>query len=237
VNYSEAGPSTYGTTARLFLATTSPLQKLVDQPIEVVHSSCNHAAIQILKNDGWTKEGNLLAKYLEHINDGASWADKDWKNISHYYNPLTGLGLRGWPSAPEECSRYFMLAQSCFKRLYFEEAFFYLGAAVHLVQDLCVPYHSHNVVLSGHHRYEKWAENHVEDYQVFSGGLYQCKLQNPGEWVHLNARTSYDLFSLVKDSSVKAYHLATGLMLPLTQRTTAGFFHYFLDQSFIPVNN
>jgi hypothetical protein len=70
--------------------------------------------------------------------------------------------------------------------------------------------------------YESWAEEHVENYVVFAGGLYKDNIKNAGEWV------SCDLFSLVKDSSVRGYHLATANMLPRTQRTTAGFFHYFL---------
>ncbi|PKM77134.1 MAG: phospholipase [Firmicutes bacterium HGW-Firmicutes-15] len=228
MNFAEVTTASYMTTAKIILATTSPFQKLVDHQIEVVHSCCNQAAIEILINDGWLKEGKLLSKYLEQINDGATWADKGWKNVCHYYNPVTGLGFRGWPTAAEECTRYFALARTCLKQLHFEKAFFCLGAAVHLVQDLCVPYHSRNVILAGHHSYERWAEKHVEDYVVFAGGLYNDNMENAGEWVVANARASFDLFSLVKDSSVRGYHLATANMLPLTQRTTAGFFHYFL---------
>ena len=228
VNFAEAAATSCLTTAKLFLATTSPLQKLIDQQVEVVHSSCNQAAIQIMINDGWFQEGKLLSNYLEQINAGATWADKGWKNVSHYCNPVTGLGLRGWPTAAEECARYFLLAKTCLKQLHFEKAFFYLGAAVHLVQDLCVPYHSRNVILAGHHSYEIWAEKHVENYLVTSGGLYNDTIKNVGEWVMINARASFDLFSLVNNKSVQGYSLATATMLPRTQRTTAGFFHYFL---------
>lgn len=228
MNFAEATTTSYMTTAKLILATTSPLQKLIDHQVQKVHSTCNHAAIEILINDGWVKEGKLLSNYLAQINAGAAWADKGWKNVSHFCNPVTGLGLRGWPTAAEECTRYFVLARSCMNQLHFKKAFFYLGAAAHLVQDMCVPYHSRNVIFAGHHNYERWAEEHLEDYVVFTGGLYNNNIKNAGEWVMANARASFDLFSLVKNSSVRGYNLATANMLPRTQRTTAGFFHHFL---------
>ncbi len=228
MNIADAATTSYMTTAKFILASTSPLQKLIDHQVEVVHSCCNLVAIDILINDGWIKEGKLLSNYLEQINAGAVWADKEWKNVSHFCNPVTGLGLRGWPTAAEECTRYFLLAKTCLNQLQLEKAFFYLGAAVHLVQDLCVPYHSRNIILAGHHSYETWAEKHLENYLVTSGGMYNDTIQNAGEWVMINARASFDLFSLVKNNSVKGYHLATAAMLPRTQRTTAGFFHYFL---------
>lgn len=230
MNFAEAAATSFGTTAKLFLATTSPLQKLIDHDVDVVHSCCNQAAVDILINDGWFQEGKLISDYLEHINAGATWADKGWKNVSHYCNPVTGMGLRGWPTAAEECTRYFLLAKTCLNQVHLEKAYFYLGAAAHLVQDLCVPYHSRNVILAGHHSYEIWAEKNMEKYLVTSGGLYNDTIKHAGEWVMINARASYDLFSLVKTNSVKGYHAATVAMLPRTQRTTAGFFHYFHNQ-------
>lgn len=227
MNFIEAAENSYLATAKLFLATAGPLQRLIDPGIEVVHSACNRAAIEILINDGWNKEGKFLSEHLDQINDGAVWADKGWKNVSHYYNPSTGMGLRGWPNAAEECTRWFGMAAKCMNKLHFKQAFFYLGAAVHLVQDLCVPYHSRNVVLAGHHSYEKWAQDHVDNYIINEGGLY-IKAINPGEWVIANARASFDLFALIKNGSIRGYHMATATMLPRTQRTTAGFFHYFI---------
>jgi len=226
----QAASSSYATTAKIILATSRPLQKLID-PLEVVHGRCNEAAIDILINDGLVKEGKLLTSYLGQINAGSNWADSGWRNVAHYYNPISGLGLRGWPTAAEECHRYFQLARICTGRRCLEKGFFYLGAAAHLVQDQCVPYHSRNVVFSGHHDYEKWAEEHVEEYLVSSGGLYNDNSRPIGEWVLYNAQASYDLYSLVKTRSFQGYHKATKLMLPLTQRSTAGFFHYFLSHN------
>jgi phospholipase C len=230
VKLNEATSSSYGTTAKIFMATTRPLQKLID-PLEVVHGRCNETAIQILINDGLFQDGKFLAAYLEQINAGSDWSDSGWKNIAHYYNPISGRGLRGWPTAAEECSHYFQLAKNFADRQCFEKGFFYLGAAAHLVQDMCVPYHSRNIVLGSHHHYEKWAEEHVEEYLVLSGGLYNDEVRPVGEWVLLNAQASYDLYALVKDRSLQGYHKTTELMLPLAQRSTAGFFKYFLSKT------
>jgi phospholipase C len=173
-------------------------------------------------------EGRFLNTYLEQINAGASWADQGWKNVAHFFDPVTEQGLRGWPDATVEFMDYLANARTWLQQLHFPQAFFYLGAATHLVQDMCVPFHSRRLVLAGHHDYEKWVERNVEDYLVFKGGLYKESVEDPREWIIDNARSSYDWFALVESSSRKGYQAATNHLLSLTQRTTAGFFHYFL---------
>jgi len=220
-------------TAKLVLAASGKLQVFINDPVKPVHRFCNQAAVQILINDGWLAEGRFLSTYLEHINTGASWADQGWKNVAHFYDPVTGQGLRGWPDATAEFAQHLARAREFLQQLHFPQTFFYLGAAAHLVQDMCVPFHTHRLVFSGHHDYEKWVERHVEDYLVFTGGIYKEPLEDPREWMIDNARSSYDWLPLLAYSSGKGYQTATNHLLALTQRTTAGFFHYFLNEGSI----
>jgi Zinc dependent phospholipase C. len=229
MNIAKAAKTSCMAAAKFILANSEQLQTLIDDQTKPVHSYCNQAATEILAADGWKEQNRILSAYLDEINAGSAWADTGWKNVAHFYDPVTSQGLRGWNNAVEEFLGYFNLARSYMKQRHLNEAFFYLGAAVHLVQDMCVPFHSRKVVFAGHHNYEKWAENHVEDYLVFSNGIYNDNMKNPGDWITTNAQASYDLFSLVKSSSNKGYHLVTAAMLPYTQRTSAGFFHYFLQ--------
>lgn len=198
-------------------------------PYSHTHDFCNKQAIEILKNDGFRREAVLLEQYLNDINAGVAWADQNWAYTSHYYNPFTGRGLRGWSTALESCTRFFWKAESCLSDSFWEKAFFYLGAAAHLVQDLCVPYHARNIILCGHQQYERWVAKRAKNYSVFSGGIYNEAYREPGDWVAANARISHNYINEVKSPSTSGYHLATVQLLARTQRSTAGFFYYFLS--------
>jgi len=220
--------STPLTAAKLVLAFTSPIQTLIDQ-LSLVHDLCNQQAMQILKNDGFITEAEVIAQFLDQIDAGTAWADEGGKYMAHYHNPITGKGCKGWLSAGDQCAKYLELAINEADRGEWEQTFFYLGAAGHLVQDLCVPYHAHNILFSGHHHYEKWAEEYAEEYLVDSGGIYSENLKTGREWVQANAKTSYDLIPLLLNKSHNGYKQATKRMLPRAQKTSAGFFKYFLD--------
>lgn len=200
--------------------------------LTVTHNLCNQQAIKIMKNDGYRKEANFLFANIDHLNSGAKWADDDCKSFTHYYNPV---GMRGYfnccTSAVEECIKYYDLAKTWMIKQRFDRACFYLGAAAHLVQDLCVPHHSHNVMFSGHQRFEKWVEAHAENYIVSKHGLYDNSIKDPGEWVIKNAKASYDLYPFTKTTSFRDCHLATKAMFPHAQRTSAGFFLAFLESA------
>ena len=113
------------------------------------------------------------------------------------------------------------------------QGFFYLGAAAHLVQDMCVPHHSRNMVLAGHLQYEKWVEKHAENYLVDSDGAYEEGPVSFKSWAIENATTSYDWFAAVKTTSNRGYHLVTSILLPQAQRSTAGFFQHFIQRVFL----
>lgn len=125
---------------------------------------CNQQALKILRNDGITTNLKYLNNYLEVINRGVLWADRGWKYLSHYYDPVTDSGLGPLPDARLEFNYYFDKSLSLWHRGNKKKALFFLGVSVHLVQDLCVPHHSNGIAFCGHQEYEKWVNN---NYKLF----------------------------------------------------------------------
>lgn len=207
--------------AKLVLATTSPLQSLLDRP-GITHEFCNRQAITILRNDGFERTAVFLETYLPELNAGVLWADQGWKNVNHYYQPVSRKGLWRFTNAWEEFQEYYGLMMEYAQKRNAGKTCFYLGAAAHLLQDMCVPHHVCSKVLDGHKQYEAWAQEHRFQYAVESNGCYVSD-GSVQELFHANALVAVDLFDWVKaDSSVQAYHRATEITLPLAQRSTAG---------------
>lgn len=203
-----------------------PLQNLVDRG-GITHTFCNQQALSILEQDGLEEQARLLRSQLVMVNRGTLWADRGWKYFAHYLEPVSGKGLGPWPDAAGECDEYYQRALACWHRGRKDLAFFYLGAAVHLVQNLCVPYHACGVAFNGHQKYEAWAQEHCGLFRVNSGGYYQVA-SYAGDWVYANAYLSREYYPRI--CIREQYHEVTRVLLDLAQRTTAGFFTYFLSR-------
>lgn len=216
------------TAARWLLATAAPVQEMVGGLAGLTHDFCINQAREVLWNDGYESEARILSYYSRILNEGVAWMDQGWRNTSHYYNPVTYKGLWGWPSAAVEVERYFSRAVHLYRRERTEQAMFFLGAACHLIQDLCVPHHSHAAIFSGHREFESFAEENRNEYRVFSGGIYS-KQWKPSRWVIENARISYDFFTSVDGRNTREFDQVLQVVLPVAQRSTAGFFKYFFD--------
>lgn len=218
-------PGTWGA-VKLLMAAADPLQSLVVRGEGETHLYCSRQAMRLLEKDGLVGEVFLLRRYWAFLARGIVWADRGWKFLSHYLDPYTGKGLGGcWPSASEECEDYFWRAVSCWRRGDKERAFFYLGAAVHLVQDLCVPYHACGVAFGGHQRYESWVRRRYHQFCAEASGYYQVGSQ-PGDWVFANARLARKFYPQV--CREEEYPAVTAVLLDHAQRTTAGFLAFFM---------
>lgn len=215
-----------GVGVQAILATTGPLQGLFDRP-GATHEFCNLQAVQILRRDGFSRCAGFIQQYLPQLTAGVYWADEGWKNVGHYLVVGSEKGLWRFPTAIEEFRRYFGQAFYRVRRGDRAKAAFFLGAAAHLVQDLCVPHHARARVLSGHQQYETWAQANCQRYAVDSAGIYQEE--------HLahtlllkNAIVAADMLSWVEpDAGELSYHNATAILLPRAQRATAGLFLQF----------
>lgn len=193
------------------------------------HSFINEQGRIVLFNDGYRKAAHLFNMFANHLDNGVVWIDKGLKSTCHHYDPDTGTGMWLWPSAAEKCSVFFVRALHLWRRKKHARAMFFLGAASHLVQDLCVPHHASCKVFSGHTDYEGWAEKRKENYKVDNSGIYELS-GKPEDWIAENARLAKEYYCLVSNHSTEDYHQATQILLPRAQRTTAGFLLSFFNQ-------
>lgn len=212
--------------AKLILAATAPIQKLIDHG-GATHLFINNQALTILQNDGYPKYTSFLKLNINYLNKGTLWADRGWKCFAHYYNPDTGEGLNPWPNAIDECEYYFRQALYFWQKKRHGKSVFFLGAAAHLVQDLCVPHHARCIAFNGHQKFEKWAMDNISKYKTDREGMYAIK--NLAEILKYNATVSSKLYYLVAKEDQRNYNLAATLLLPMAQRSTAGLFHMFMD--------
>lgn len=213
---------------RLLLNAARPFQGLVDQ-ISPTHSFINYQALAILRSDGHQRAADWLQAQIEPFCAGCDWADTDWKNAGHMYDPASGRGQKGVPNAVEMLREYLDLALRLKADADQSQCAFYLGAAAHIVQDLCVPHHAAVTLWRGHRAFEDWAARYRQQFAVFGGGLYDLA-ESPEGWVIANAE-----YTLAHWSNCLTTHLGRPLLraavddlLPRAQRSTAGFVAYFL---------
>lgn len=211
------------------------VQGMFDRP-GLTHRFMNRQAILILAADGYKKESGWLKQNLSAFNNGAVWADADWKNAHHYLNPVTRRGLWRFRSAAEDFEVYFQRALTAGKRADDQEAAFFLGAAAHLLQDLCVPHHARGKLFDGHKAYEIWAARCRNDFKAANAGLYydssaflRC--------LYNNAVQAADWYEYVDISAGEQdYRRATEILLPWAQRSTAGLVERFWTLSNCQMN-
>lgn len=227
-------PSEVGSTilqaGRYLVAAASPVSS-VRLGFCTTHVFLNRQGLAILEHDGWTEAAALLTPLQRELDAGVCWADSGKGCTNHYYNPTTYGGLWRWASSAQLVQRFFARALALWARGRYQRAAFFLGAAGHLVQDACEPHHARCKVFDGHGEYEIWVKKYKERYAIEEGGLYGLA-SRPEEWVSINAGCGYEVFPLVRRHALeRQYHLATQHLLGLAQRTTAGFWLFFLQQA------
>ena len=212
--------------AHLLLVTASPFQRFIDKP-PLTHSFCNARAIDILAREAFLPCADFFSAYIKEINQGGFWADSQWKNIDHYLEPKTGRGIWPFGNALDTFQQYFARAVKEARQGNRCKAAFFLGAASHLVQDMCVPHHARGRMFSGHQDYEIWAMKHYSEFAVEEGGVYR-QGNNTADFIIKNACVTAELLDAVDaDKGNAEYDLVTRVALPLAQRSTAGLFENF----------
>lgn len=220
---------TLGTITKIFLAPVGPLQYFIDSPGET-HGHCLEQAYTCLEADGKAAVAKILKPYHSLLLKGLFWADRGWKNVNHFYSHPDKQGIIHWPGATAECQFYFNKALSYFPRN-IPKSMFFLGAALHLVQDMCVPHHSLGVIFDGHKEFETWATQHCNRFPAAKGQY--LTFTHAIQWIDHNARISETLFPLValsKGASESSYAQAAETLIPLTIATTAGFLNFAVKQ-------
>lgn len=143
-----------------FVSTTTRYISSAPLPVQAIggasstHPFINEQGRQILRNDGYRKEAQIFYLFANQLDNGVVWVDKGLKSACHHYDSDTGTGMWLWPSAAEKCTEFFTRALKLWQKKRHALAMCFLGAAIHLVQDVCVPHHASCKIFNGHLEFE-----------------------------------------------------------------------------------
>lgn len=226
------------TTYDYFLKTVfiiaNPFKKQIIRTQCDVHKFINIKALKILKNDKYDAEYKLFGSYIIDINKGAVWADQDFKSSNHFYHPYKKKGLYGRKSSMDLASEYYNKAVNLWKKGDFNKSLFYLGAALHIIQDMTIPQHANIRLFDNHRQYETYVKKvyqMIDEFQVDKGAYLLDSIE---EYIKFNARIAikiYKRFQGITDDERRFYHV-TRCALPLAKRTTAGAMVMFYKDAF-----
>jgi phospholipase C len=221
---------TYSMLLNSFKFAISPFKKALVVTECKVHMFINVQALEIIKNDNFEDAYTFFSDYISQINEGAVWADQNFRSMGHFYNPYIGIGLYGNRNAVSLAVEYYSKALAHWKYGDIDKSMFYLGAAVHLVQDVAVPQHANIRLLDNHRRYENYIRRNYKRAQEFLAdekGYYY--MHSISEAVKCNARCAIKIYSKLKyiKNEDKRFHVITKFVLPLAQKSTAGCFIMF----------
>jgi len=216
--------TTYDRFLKTLFGIANPIKKTIIKTQCKVHKSINISALEILKNDRYMPEYHFFKEYIGDINEGAKWADSDFKSTHHFYNPYKKKGLYGRKNALELCTEYYETALKLWEKEKYNKSLFFLGAALHIIQDMVIPQHANIRLLDNHRQYESYVKrtyDYIDDFQVENGAYILNKIDY---YVKFNARVAlkvYKRFKNIKDDEHRFYRI-TRCALPLAKRTTAG---------------
>lgn len=211
------------------LKAINPIKKKIIKTECTVHKAINNQSLKILRNDGYEDAYNFISNYIVDINRGAVWADQDLKSSNHFYNPYTKRGLYGNSNAKKECISYYTQALNEYFNGDIKDAFFYLGAACHLIQDLTVPHHANVRLLDNHRSFENWVIKMYkihDEFKLSKGGIYLNSLKF---YIDYNSKKSlkiYEKYHNIKDQKKQFYNISA-ISLIIAQKTTAGVMYKF----------
>ena len=209
----------------------NPFKKKIIKTECIVHKFINNQSLIILKNDGHMEVYNLMSRYIEEINEGAVWADQDFKSSNHFYNPNTRKGMYGSSNAKRECIAYYKRALMEYFRGDMKTSMFYLGAACHLIQDLTIPQHANIELLNNHRRYENWVIKMYKvhkKFKAYDSGIYLDSITDFVELNSKNALETYNLYTDIKNEHMRFYKITSNILV-MAQRTTAGLMYDFFN--------
>lgn len=216
---------TYGKAFKYALFIINPFKRKIIKTECEIHKFINVQALEILKNDNYLDAHYFYSDYITDLNSGVVWADQDFKSSNHFYNPAKDRGLFGNSNALKLAVEYYERAIGYWHLKDINLSMFYLGAAVHLVQDMTVPHHANIRLLDKHRQYENYIKRtylNTPRFAVDRGGYYLN--EDIEEFIRCNARNAIKIYSRLRDieEEEKRYYTITKFTLPLAQKSTAG---------------
>lgn len=221
----------FGSFMALILKFADPYKKLFIQTQCKVHIFNNNQAFRLLRQYKYLEVYYLLKPYFKSINRGSVWADQSFKSTSHFYNPKTKRGMFGYSNALKLTEDYYEKALHYYIVKDYSKSMFYLGACVHIIQDLTIPQHVSIRLLDHHRSYEnfvKYTYDLVKDYRSTDPPIL---LPDVKTYLEYNARLALKIDATYKKTHpLKMRFFKMSLSsLPLAQSTTAGCFILFVE--------
>lgn len=215
---------TYGFIMKYMMVAANPFKKMIIKTECEIHKFINFHALNILKNDNYLDAYTFFSDYIVELNEGVTWADQNFKSSNHFYNPARNKGMYGSSDALSLALEYYSKSLEHWRDNDIEKSIFYLGASVHLVQDVTVPQHANIRLLDNHRQYENYIRRTYLDTPEFAvdrGGYYMDSIE---ETVVCNAHNAIRIYKKLQNikNDEKRYHTISKFTLPLAQKTTAG---------------
>lgn len=226
--------TTYDYILKTIFGVANPIKKSIMKTHCKVHKFINFHALNILKNDKYINEYRFFHSFILDINEGAVWADQDFKSSNHFYNPYKKRGLYGRKSAMDLGINYYEEALKLWDKGEFNKSMFYLGATLHIIQDMTIPQHANIRLLDNHHQYESYVKHtyeYIKEFQVEKGTYLLDSIE---DYIRFNSRVAikiYNRFKIISDEKNRFYRI-TRCGLPLAERTTAGAMIMFYNDIF-----
>ena len=201
----------------------SPVKRIITTPNCKVHKYINDEALNILLFNNLNDIHNFFSKYYIDLMDGSVWADQDFRSSSHLYNPYTKKGLYGRNSAMEVTKIYYNDAITYYKNNKINKSIFYLGATLHIIQDMTVPHHASVDLLKKHKKLESYIRktylSNIPNYENLSPHIFS----KIAHYIDYNGKKSLEIYSDALELHEEGKHLhISNNILPLAKRSTAG---------------
>ena len=224
------------------------------------HDQLTDRALIILDGDNYDTIKSEIDSYLYRIKDGSYQADHGLDieipfygtlplaASEHYHGANSHDGLTidlPWPipdfkfrSAGSYAKAYFEDAVSFYRAGDKYNAYYKLGYALHVLQDLTVPHHAMNQMFAQHTEYESdiWRYMGYAN-AISSGGIYSFSSYSghynddtPWGWVDYNAHYSDNYYTYV-NGGTDDWDYAASKLLPRAVKTSAGFLRFFYAEA------
>lgn len=214
----------------------------------------------VLKSDGKEEIYNLLymkdeatgKKGVELLAEGTADADKPLSGgyintLWHFHHPWSHRGYLTRKSSADVADGLFKRALALWQNGERGDAFYQLGRALHLLQDIFIPQHAGIAACKGHGPLEKWLTKNSEAYLVSEGGYYywetsfrkkfrrhHVKSDRTYDWIDHGSHLSIDWFNKYFAHSrydEDTFREVATLIIPHALRFSAGFLNKFFTEA------
>ncbi|MFW9919891.1 MAG: hypothetical protein ACFFED_09845 [Candidatus Thorarchaeota archaeon] len=221
------------------------------QPVAAMYGTTHYSltgkALDILENE-YNLDISGLRSNLGKIREGNLWADNDAENLMrgwHYQEAWFHAGVFFHPPAGDVATWGMNDAISSYNAGEYEDAFFWVGFALHHLQDLMIPGHS-DVILLGLFQHDEYEEYCHDNEGTLSSGVNDAIFTFSQSGIHHNPSTVFGWVDYACHISTqyqsqclaKYYKDVSEILMPIALRLTAGFllFAYHLLDSSIDVD-